>query len=87
MYLNTAHAGDYAFFELELITSKAVLVMEEGGARWRIRRVGDSAHFRGYRMPGSGEFRDGEIGQAMTNAAINIHAAICFECSAGVYRI
>jgi predicted dehydrogenase len=76
VYLNAADARDYSFFELELITSTAVLVMEEGGARWRIRKIGDSSHFKGYRAAGVGEYRDGEIAHAMTHAVANIHEAI-----------
>ena len=76
VYLNIAHASDFAFFELQLITSRAVLSMEDGGARWRIRRAVDSPHFKGYKSLGVGEELVGEYAHAMTNAIANIHDAL-----------
>ena len=76
IYLNVADARDYSFFELEIITSSGVIRMEEGGARWRIRGVQDSATYSGYRIADQGEFREGGLLQAMTHAVCNIHEAI-----------
>ena len=39
VHLATAHAGDAALFELQLVCEKAVITMEDGGLQWRLRRV------------------------------------------------
>ena len=76
VYLNISHASDFAYFELQVITSQAVLSMEDGGARWRIRRAVDSPHFKGYKSLGVGQELVGEYAHAMTNAIANIHDAL-----------
>lgn len=76
VHLTTAHAGDYALFELQLVTSAGVLVMEDGGLRWRIRRAGDSAHFAGYKALLAAEQVDGRYMEAMLHAAANLHDAV-----------
>lgn len=63
-----AHSADCALFELTLITERAVITMEDGGARWRVRAVVDSPSFPGYRALTSGEFRPGRYDEAMANA-------------------
>jgi predicted dehydrogenase len=73
VHLNTAHAADCAIFELQIITATAVIVMEDGGLQWRVRRVIDSPHFRGYRVLDGGERRAGEYLQATARAVANLH--------------
>ena len=73
VHLNTAHAADCAIFELQIITATAVIVMEDGGLQWRVRRVIDSPHFRGYRVLDGGERRAGEYLQATGRAVANLH--------------
>jgi predicted dehydrogenase len=74
VHLNTAHAADCAIFELQLITATAVIVMEDGGLQWRVRRVIDSPHFRNYRVLDGGERFAGEYLQATQRAVANLHA-------------
>lgn len=74
--LNTAHAGDYAVFELQLVTAKGVLIMENGGMNWRLRRTVDSPHFKGYRTLGPAEEMAGEYPQAMSRAISNLYDAL-----------
>jgi predicted dehydrogenase len=76
VHLNTAHAADAAIFELQLITATAVIVMEDGGLQWRVRRVIDSPHFRNYRVLDGGERIAGEYLQATQRAAANLHAHV-----------
>jgi hypothetical protein len=76
VHLSVADARDFSFFELQIVTEQGVIVMENGGLQWRIRRVVASPHFSGYRTLDSGESRTGEYFQAMSNAAENIHGAI-----------
>jgi len=76
VYLNATHAGDYAHFELELFTSEAAIVMENGGAQWRVRRAGASPTFKGYTTLGEGEVRPGEYARSMLRAAANIRDAV-----------
>jgi predicted dehydrogenase len=66
--VTVAHAADYALFELTLITERAVITMEDGGAQWRVRPVVDSQSFPGYRALASGAFRPGRYDEAMANA-------------------
>jgi predicted dehydrogenase len=77
VHLNVAHAGDFAFFELQLITSRAVLSMEDGGQQWRIRRAAPSPQFKGYQTLDGGEPRAGEYAAAMLNAVAALHDAVC----------
>lgn len=74
--LNTAHAGDYAVFEMQLVTARGVLMMENGGMNWRLRRTAESPHFKGYRSLGAAEEIAGEYPQAMTAAVDNLYRAI-----------
>jgi predicted dehydrogenase len=76
IYLNAAHAADYALFELTVVTSTAVIAMEDAGARWRVRRAVDSANFKGYKTLDAGEQRIGEYDRAMTGAVANIDDAL-----------
>lgn len=74
--LNTAHAADYSVFELQLVTAHAVLIMENGGMNWRVRKSADSPHFTGYRALGRAEELPGEYPMAMTAAVVNLHEAL-----------
>jgi predicted dehydrogenase len=74
--LACAHAKDYAVFELQLIFSKGILSMEDGGLFWRERRAVDSALFKGYSKLEHEVRRQGEYAQAMLNAVDNIYRAI-----------
>ena len=74
--LACGHAQDYAIFELQLVFSEGVLIMEEGGLAWRERRCGDSKVFKGYRILEAGSRRAGEYPGAMLRAIDNIYRAI-----------
>jgi predicted dehydrogenase len=74
--LACGHAEDYAIFELQLIFSRGVLVMEEGGMYWRERRAIESAAFKGYRRLEEGMRRAGEYPHAMLQAVDNIYRAL-----------
>jgi predicted dehydrogenase len=74
--LATAHAADYAVFELQLVMQAGVLVMENGGMQWRLRRSVVSPHFAGYRSLGAAEETPGEYAQAMPRAVSNLHDAL-----------
>lgn len=74
--LNVTHAADYALFEVQLVTQRGILVLEDGGQAWRVRRVVDSAQFGGYRGLDVGERFAGEYERAMTRAADNVYRAI-----------
>lgn len=76
--LNTAHAADYAVFELQLVASGGMVIMENGGMTWRLRRTADSPHFKGYRTLGPADEVAGEYAQAMSAAASNLHDALAY---------
>ena len=73
VHLATAHAADAALFELQLVCEKAVISMEDGGLRWRVRRVMDSPHFAGYRVLDRGEETAGDYLQATARAMDNLY--------------
>ena len=77
--LATAHARDYALFELQFIFSKGVLTMEEGGFTWRTRKVEPSQTFSGYNLLNKGIFNKGMYEQAMSLAVDNIYNAISYD--------
>lgn len=72
--LSTAHAADGAVFELQLVTERALIAMEDGGLAWRVRRFADSPVFRGYRTPEPGERTPGGYLEATRRAVANLHA-------------
>lgn len=74
--LNMANAADYAHFELQLVTAKGVITMEDGGASWRIRQVTTNTVFEGYRTLDQGYIVPGEIASAMTGAVNNIYQSL-----------
>lgn len=76
VHLACGHAEDYAIFELQLIFSHGVVIMEEGGMYWRVRRAIESTTFKGYRKLEEGTRRDGEYPHAMLQAVDNIYRAI-----------
>jgi predicted dehydrogenase len=49
VYLNPAHARDFAYFELEIVCELGVLRMESGGINWQFRDVVPSSQYAGYR--------------------------------------
>lgn len=71
-----SHAADYALFELEIVTERGMLVMEQGGLAWRWREAARSRQFAGYRSLADDVRTEGEYEQAMTAAAANIHDAL-----------
>jgi len=73
VHLATAHAADAAIFELQLVCEKAVISMEDGGLRWRVRRVIDSPHFAGYRVLDRGVETAGDYLQATARAVDNLY--------------
>ncbi|MGZ8346706.1 MAG: Gfo/Idh/MocA family protein, partial [Allosphingosinicella sp.] len=76
IHLATAHAGDFALFELQLVTQRGVIAMEEGGFRWRHREAVDSPDFSGYRTLDRGRFTPGAYAEAMRAAVANLYDAV-----------
>lgn len=70
--LNIGDAADYSLFELELVTARGAIAMEDGGLRWTVRAAGESSAFAGYRALGMPEQRPGRYFEAMACAAENI---------------
>lgn len=74
--LACGHAEDYAVFELQLVFSGGMVIMEEGGLFWCERSVLVSETFKGYRRLEAGVRRAGQYPGAMLNAVDNIYRAI-----------
>jgi len=76
VYLACGHAEDYAIFELQLIFSQGVLIMENGGLYWRDRPASESGEFKGYRLLEEGVRRAGKYPHAMLQAVDNIYRSV-----------
>jgi predicted dehydrogenase len=74
--LNVAHAQDYAVFEMQIVTERGVISMEDGGARWRFRRAEDSTQLPGYRFLNQGEWTQAKGSLALSRAVKNIFGAL-----------
>lgn len=74
--LASTDARDFSLFELQIMTDKAVLSMENGGMNWRVRTAVESKVFAGYRNLGSEEMRIGRLPEAALVAVSEIHEAI-----------
>ena len=74
--LNVAHAQDYALFEMQIVTEKGVINMEDGGARWRFRRAKPSEQLAGYWFLNSGEWLKPPGSYDLTGAVANIFEAL-----------
>ena len=74
--LNVAHAQDYAMFEMQIVTEKGVISMEDGGARWRFRHAKPSAQLAGYRFLNSGDWVEPQGSYALTGAVANLFEAL-----------
>lgn len=80
VHLAIGSARDYALFELQLVTEKGVVAIEQGGFLWRERVALESPHFAGYRVVGEDARRVGGYGDAMLQAAVNIHDTLTKGC-------
>lgn len=74
--LNVAHAQDYALFEMQIVTEKGVISMEDGGARWRLRHAKPSELLAGYWFLNSGEWVKPQGSYELTGAVANIFEAL-----------
>ena len=74
--LNVAHAQDYALFEMQIVTEKGVIAMEDGGARWRFRTAAPSAQLPGYNFLNHGEWVTPQGSPALRNTVANLHDAL-----------
>ena len=70
--LNVANAQDYALFEMQIVTEKGVISMEDGGARWRSRHVLPSERLPGYSFLTRGDWKESQGSYALSRAVANI---------------
>lgn len=71
--LNIGDAGDYALFELRIVTEKGTIEMIDGGLGWVLRPAGKSTTFAGYRALQPGAASEGRYFEAMRAAAANLY--------------
>jgi predicted dehydrogenase len=76
VHLVATDARDYSLAELQLVTERGIITLEESGFSWRERKVCVSEHFPGYRVVAEATQRHGRLGLAMLNAVSNIFYAI-----------
>ncbi len=74
--LNVAHAQDYALFEMQIVTEKGVISMEDGGARWRFRHAKPSEHLASYSFLNFGDWVEPKGSNALAGAVANIFDAL-----------
>jgi predicted dehydrogenase len=75
--LSCGDARDYSVFELQIVTEKGLIAMEDGGLQWRFRRAIDSPFFRSFRSLDAGLERiSGELPAAMLVAVTEIYEVL-----------
>ena len=74
--LNVAHAQDYALFEMQIVTEKGVISMEDGGMRWRFRHAKPSEQLAGYSFLNAGDWLEPQGSYALTGAVVNVFEAL-----------
>ncbi len=70
--LNVSNAQDYALFEMQIVTEKGIINMEDGGARWRFRNAQPSEQLLGYSFLNLGDWVEPQGSYALTGAVANI---------------
>lgn len=76
IHLNVANAKDYALFEMQVVTQKGMICMEDGGFRWRFRQAQPSNKLLGYQFLNAGEWIEQNGSFALTGAVSNIYRAL-----------
>ena len=76
VHLCCGNASDYSLFELQLVTEKGVIAMEDGGLHWRIRTAVPSPNFSGYRALDEGVRRQGGLAGATLAAVTQIYEVL-----------
>jgi len=76
VHINVADARDYSIFELQIVTEKGVISIEDGGSTWRLRKAQPSTDLAGYQFLNQGETIHQLQSDAMTNALANIWDAL-----------
>lgn len=74
--LSCGNAGDFSLFELQLVTQRGVIAMEDGGLHWRTRLSAPSLQFSGYQALAEGQVVGGRYFASMPNAVANIYQAV-----------
>lgn len=73
IHLLTAHASDYELFELEIIGSKKIKSMRDGGLNWSSRMIVENQRFKDYKNVGKEVYSEGRYLESMTFAVENIY--------------
>ena len=74
--INVAHAQDFAMFEMQAVTERAVISMEDGGACWRIREPKPSHTLQGYRYLNQGDWMRSNGSPDLSLAVSNVYEAL-----------
>ena len=74
VYLNPAHARDFAYFELEIVCQLGVVRMHSSGTGWQYRDAVPSPLFTGYRTLDAARQVDGHYLETMARAVDDIYA-------------
>ena len=79
VHLVTAHAQDYALFELQLITVSGLITLINGGQQWRVRHPRPSQRFAGYIELGEDQYQPGGYGLTFRHAVDNLYQALVHQ--------
>jgi len=74
VYLNPAHASDFAYFELEIVCELGVLRMQSSGMDWQFRDVVPNLQFEGYLTLDKARHIEGHYLESMGRAIEDIYA-------------
>ena len=74
--LNLAYAKDYALFEMQIVTEKGVINMEDGGARWRFRTPAPSIQLPGYNFLSNDKWLVRDDLPLLRNAVAHLYDAL-----------
>ena len=77
VYLNPAHARDFAYFELEIVCELGVLRMESGGIGWQFRDTVPSSLYAGYRTLDTAKHVEGGYLKSMERAIGDLYTHLC----------
>ena len=74
--LVAGNASDYSIFELQIISSKKIITMKNGGLNWSTRSIIRDPIFNGYKFLEKDKYIKGEYLKSMVEAVDNIYNSI-----------
>ncbi|MDC1382742.1 Gfo/Idh/MocA family oxidoreductase [Candidatus Puniceispirillum sp.] len=70
--LNCGDASDFSVFELEIVSERSIVRMQNGGQSWTVREIVASPFFEGYKILGKPKSLKGKVHHSMLLAVADI---------------